>query len=139
MLPFWLQVWRGGMRDSDIDPTFRSTISSAISAKRSLRPSAQRTSLTMLRPSTQLSSRSPCTNTASRGAFVEGVIAPKQLIVRIAGYARAANGPIAAAARQPLICRAVSHNPDKNVVNDVGASAFSLGHVQTRRNVGVLA
>ena len=40
---------------------------------------------------------------------------------------------------QPLICRAISQNPDRNAVNDIGAYAFSLGHVQTRRSVGALA
>jgi hypothetical protein len=130
------QVWR--VVCVTMTSTFRCTILSAISAKCSLRPSTRRTSMTMLRPSTQPSPRSRCTNTANR-ATVKRVIAPKKPIVRVAGCARAAKGRTAAAPSQPLICRPASQNPDKNVVNDIAAYAFSLAHVQMQRSIGALA
>jgi hypothetical protein len=127
---FSLQVWR--VVCVTMSSSFRRTISAS-------RPWAQRTSMTMRRPSTPPRSRSHRANAASGRASVEGVIAPKKLIVRVAGYARAAPGPIHAAPNPPLNCRAVSQNADKNVVPDIRACASSVGHVQTQRSIGARA
>ena len=53
--------------------TLSRTNSAAISAKRSERPSAQRTSIATVRPSIQPSSRSRCTKAATHGLAAEGV------------------------------------------------------------------
>src|SRR5204863_7607811 len=55
--------------------------SAAISAPRSLRPSAQRYSIVTLRPSIQLSSRSRCWNAAVHGAHAAGVDEPRKPMV----------------------------------------------------------
>ena len=79
--------------------TLSRTNSAAISAKRSLRPSAQRYSIATVRPSIQPSSRSRCTKAAVHGPQAEGVAAPKNPMVgSFAGCcARAASGHAAAA------------------------------------------
>ena len=74
--------------------TLSRTNSAAISAKRSLRPSAQRYSIATVRPSIQPSSRSRCTKAAVHGLMAEGVLAPKNPMVGSlpACCARAASG-----------------------------------------------
>jgi len=59
--------------------TLSRTNSAAISAKRSVRPSAQRTSIVTFRPSVQPSSRSRCTKAAVHGPQVEGEAVPRKL------------------------------------------------------------
>ena len=54
----------GAVPDVTMTSTLSRTNSAAISAKRSLRPSAQRYSIAMVRPSIQPSSRSRCTKAA---------------------------------------------------------------------------
>jgi hypothetical protein len=61
--------------------TFSRTNSPAISAKRSVRPSAQRYSIATLPPSIHPSSRSRCANAAVHWLCAEGVFAPKNPIV----------------------------------------------------------
>jgi hypothetical protein len=61
-----------------ITSTLSRTNSVAISANRSLRPSAQRYSIAMVRPSIQPSSRSRCTKAASRWLQLKAVDAPKK-------------------------------------------------------------
>ena len=79
--------------------TFRRTNSVAISAIRSLRPSAQRTSIARLRPSTQPSSRNRCTKAATQRRQAAGVVVPRNPIVdTLAGcWACARSGHAAAA------------------------------------------
>src|SRR6266446_2796379 len=79
--------------------TLSRTNSAAISAKRSLRPSAQRYSIAKVRPSIQPSSRSRCTNAAVHLLWTDGVSGPRNPIVgSFAGCcARAATGHAAAA------------------------------------------
>jgi uncharacterized protein DUF6166 len=79
--------------------TFRRTNSAAISAKRSIRPSPQRTSIATLRPSVQPSSRSRCTKAVIHGPQLEGVAEPKNPIVGSFDgcCARAASGHAAVA------------------------------------------
>ena len=61
--------------------TLSRTNSAAISAKRSLRPSAQRYSIATVRPSIQPSSRSRCTKAAIHWLWAEGVLAPRNPMV----------------------------------------------------------
>ena len=61
--------------------TLSRTNSAAISAKRSVRPSAQRYSIARLRPSIQPSSRSRCTKAAVHGPQAEGVVVPRNPMV----------------------------------------------------------
>src|SRR5262249_19714080 len=61
--------------------TLSRTNSAAISAKRSPRPSAQRYSIAMVRPSLQPSSRSRWTKAATNRLQVAGVVAPRNPIV----------------------------------------------------------
>ena len=79
--------------------TLSRTNSAAISAKRSLRPSAQRYSIARLRPSIQPSSRSRCTKAAVHGPQAEAVVVPRNPMVGSfpACCARAASGHAAAA------------------------------------------
>ena len=76
--------------------TFSRTNSAAISAKRSLRPSAQRNSIATVRPSIQPSSRSRCTNAAIRWPSAEAVLDPNNPMVRslLGCCARAASGHV---------------------------------------------
>ena len=61
--------------------TLSRTNSAAISAKRSLRPSAQRNSIATVRPSIQPSSRNRCTKAATQGLRAEGVAVPRNPMV----------------------------------------------------------
>ena len=85
--------------DVTMTSTLSRTNSAAISAKRSLRPSAQRYSIATVRPSIQPSSRSRCTKAATHWLLAEGVPAPKNPMVgSFPGCcARAASGHAAAA------------------------------------------
>src|SRR6516165_9529054 len=78
--------------------TLSRTNSAAISATRSGRASAHRTSIAALRPSIQPSSRSRCTNAATHWPWIEGVLEPKNPIIgSLAGCcARVARGQAAA-------------------------------------------
>ena len=78
--------------------TLSRTSSAAISAARSLRPSAQRYSIATVRPSIQPSSRNRCTKGATHWLSNEGVLMPMNPIVgNFAGCcARAASGHAAA-------------------------------------------
>src|SRR5262249_55607063 len=80
--------------------TFNRTNSAAISAARELRPSAQRYSITTVRPSVQPRSRSRCTKAATHWLMAKGVLEPNNPIVGsfAACCARAASGEAAAAA-----------------------------------------
>src|SRR6516162_3762508 len=80
--------------DVTMTSTLRWTNSAAISAARSVRPSAQRYSIAMVRPSIQPSSRSRCTKAATHWPWVAGVAEPKYPMVgRVPGCcARAATG-----------------------------------------------
>ena len=89
--------------------TLSRTNSAAISAKRSVRPSAQRYWIATVRPSIQPSSCSRCTKAAVHGPQAEAAAVPKNPIVgSFAGCcARAASGhvaapPSAAPPRNPL-------------------------------------
>ena len=79
--------------------TLSRTNSAAISAKRSARPSAQRYSIAMVRPSIQPKSRNRCTKAATHWLQAEGVVVPRNPIVgSFPGCcARAASGHDAAA------------------------------------------
>jgi hypothetical protein len=79
--------------------TFSRTNSAAISAKRSLRPSAQLYSMATVRASIQPSSRSRSTKAATHWPPTEGVVEPKNPMVGglPACCARAASGQAAAA------------------------------------------
>ena len=61
--------------------TFRRTNSAAISAARSVRPSAQRYSIARVRPSIQPSSPSRCTRAAVHGRATEAVVGPRTSMV----------------------------------------------------------
>jgi len=77
--------------------TFRRRNSAAISAGPSLRPAAQRYSMTMVRPSIQPSACSRCTKAATHSFAAEAVIAPRNPITGIVGCcARASSGHAAA-------------------------------------------
>ena len=78
--------------------TLSRTNSAAISAKRSLRPSAQRYSIATVRPSIQPSSRSRCTKAAVHGSELEGVLAPRNPMV--GSLPAAARAPRAASSRR---------------------------------------
>src|SRR5262249_47681228 len=65
----------GGVPDVTMTSTFRPTNSAAISPARSLRPSAQRYSIAIVRPSIQPSSPSRRTKAAVHGLVVEAVYA----------------------------------------------------------------
>src|SRR5262245_59911911 len=65
-----------------ITSTFSRTNSAAISARRSLRPSAHRYSIATVRPSIQPSSRNRSTRAATHWLAAEGVAAPRKPIVR---------------------------------------------------------
>jgi Poly A polymerase head domain len=77
----------------------------AISAKRSLRPSAHRTSISTSRPSIQPSSRSRCTKAANSRPSADGVIAPKNPMIGsfVGCCARAPSGHAAAAPPSSVI------------------------------------
>ena len=79
--------------------TLSRTNSAAISAKRSERPSAQRTSIATVRPSIQPSSRSRCAKAATHGLAAEGVGPTRNPMVGsfVGCCARAASGHAAAA------------------------------------------
>ena len=64
--------------DVTMTSTLSRTNSAAISAKRSLRPSAQRYSIATVRPSIQPSSRSRCTKAAVHGPQAEAVPVPRE-------------------------------------------------------------
>jgi hypothetical protein len=65
--------------------TLSRTSSAAISAKRTLRPSAQRHSIATVLPSIQPSSRSRCTNAPVHGVQVAAAVVPKNPMVGSAG------------------------------------------------------
>ena len=79
--------------------TFSRTNSAAMSAKRSLRPSAQRYSIATVRPSTQPSSRSRCTNASVHLRMADSESWPRNPMVGIlpTRCASAVNGQITAA------------------------------------------
>src|SRR5262249_27837249 len=87
--------------DVTMTSTLRWTNSAAISAARSVRPSAQRYSIAIVRPSIHPSSRSRCTKAATHWPWVAGVAEPKYPMVgSLPGCcARAASGH--AAVRPP--------------------------------------
>ena len=87
----------GALRCVTMTSTFSRTNSAAISAKRSLRPSAQRYSIAMVRPSIQPSSRSRCTKAAIHGRCVDVPDARNPMVGSFC-CARAANGRPAVAA-----------------------------------------
>src|SRR3989454_4478247 len=83
----------GGVLCVRITSTLSRTNSAAISAKRSLRPSAQRYSIATLRPSLQRSSRSRCTKAAVHWLCAAAVPEPMNPMVgSFAGCASAASG-----------------------------------------------
>jgi hypothetical protein len=94
----------GGVAYVTMTSTLSRTNSAAISAKRSLRPSAQRYSIATVRPSIQPSSCSRCTKAATHWLLAEGVAAPKNpMIGSFAGCcARAASGHAAAPASSDM-------------------------------------
>ncbi len=85
--------------DVTMTSTLRRTNSAAISAARSERPSAQRYSIAIVRPSIQPSSRNRCTKAATHWPWDEGVPATRNPMVGslAACCARAASGHVAAA------------------------------------------
>jgi hypothetical protein len=85
--------------DVTMTSTLSRTNSAAISAKRSLRPSAQRYSIATVRPSTQPSCCSRCTNAAVHGLQPEAELEPRKPMVGSlpACCARATTGHAAAA------------------------------------------
>jgi hypothetical protein len=90
----------GGVECVTMTSTLSRTNSPAISAKRSGRPSPQRYSIMMLRPSIQPSSPRRCANAALHGIVVEAVAAPRNPTVgSFPGrcWALAASGHAAAA------------------------------------------
>ena len=95
-----LAATTASVADVTMTSTLRRTNSAAISAKRSLRPSAQRYSIVMVRPSIQPSSRRRCTKAVTHWPWDEGVPATRNPMVgSLAGCccARAASGHAAAA------------------------------------------
>jgi hypothetical protein len=83
-----------GVPDVTMTSTLSRTNSAAISAKRSSRPSAQRYSTAMVRPSIQPSSRSRCTNAAVHSLAADRVLWPNKPMVGsfVGCCARAASG-----------------------------------------------
>jgi hypothetical protein len=77
--------------------TLSRTNSAAISGKRSVRPSPQRYSILMVRPSTHPSSRSRCTKAAVHALMAEADAGPKNPIIGGVCCAPAASGQTAAA------------------------------------------
>lgn len=79
--------------------TLSLTSSAAISANRSLRPSAQRYSIATVRPSIQPSSRNRCPKAAVQASQADGVTVPRNPMVGIFPDSRAcaASGQAAAA------------------------------------------
>ena len=88
-----------GVPQVTITSTLSRTNSVAISAKRSVRPSAQRYSIAKLRPSTQPSSRRRCRKAMTHWLWAAGVVGPKKPMVGSfpACCARAVSGHVAAA------------------------------------------
>src|SRR5262249_519569 len=70
-----------GVPDVRMTSTLSRTNSAAISAKRSSRPSAQRYSIVIVRPSYQPTSRSRCTKGATHSLAAERVLWPKKPMV----------------------------------------------------------
>src|SRR5262249_11406264 len=94
-----------GVPDVTMTSTLCRTNSAAISAARSFRPCAQRTSVAAVRPSIQPSSFSRCTNAANHAPWTEGVPEPKNPIVRtLPDCAGAENGHAAAPPTNEMIC-----------------------------------
>jgi hypothetical protein len=89
----------GGVAYVIMTSTLSRTNSAAISAKRSLRPSAQRYSIATVRPWIQPSSCSRCTKAATHWLLAEAVAAPRNPMVgSLPGCcARAASGHVTAA------------------------------------------
>jgi hypothetical protein len=103
--------------------TLSRTKSAAISAKRSVRPSAQRYSIATFRFSIQPSSRSRCTKAATHWLAADGVAAPKKPMVgSFVCCARATSGqPVAALPRTPRKSRRLMLHPqtrDRNGSNE---------------------
>src|SRR5262249_11775022 len=71
----------GEVEEVTMTSTFNRTNSAAISAARELRPSAQRYSITTVRPSVQPRSRSRCTKAATHWLMAKGVLEPNNPIV----------------------------------------------------------
>src|SRR5215211_7195753 len=99
--------------DVTMTSTLRRTNSAAISAKRSLRPSAQRYSIVMVRPSIQPSSRRRCTKAAIHWPWDVGVPATRNPIVGggPACCARAASGHATAPPRAKMNVRRLIRSP----------------------------
>src|SRR5262249_25826786 len=101
----------GGVAYVTMTSTLSRTNSAAISARRSLRPSAQRYSTATVRPSVHPSSRSRCAKAATHWLMAKGVLGPKKPMVgSFADCARVTTGHIAAAppisvmnSRRPII------------------------------------
>jgi len=100
--------------DVTMTSTLSRTSSAAIDSKRSVSPSAHRTSNAIVRPSIQPSSRSRCTNAAIQGLQAADVLVPRNPIVgNFAGCcARAKSGHAPAAPPTMRInCRRLMHAP----------------------------
>jgi hypothetical protein len=103
---------RSAVPDVTITSTFSRTNSAAISAKRSSRPSAQRYSTAMVRPSIQPRSRNRCTKAATHWLQAEGVVVPRNPITGIADFcARAAGGHAAAPPSRVMNVRLLIRSP----------------------------
>jgi hypothetical protein len=89
-----------GVDDVTMTSTLSLTSSVAISAKRSLRPSAHRYSIATVRPSVHPSSRSRCTKAAVRSLWATGVLSPKNPMV--GSFACCALAAIGHAAAPPI-------------------------------------
>src|SRR5262249_12281450 len=99
--------------DVTITSTLSRVNSAAISAKRSLRPSAHLKSIAKLRPSLQLSSRRRCTKAFTHPPHAAGVVVPRKPTVgNLAGCcARAATGHAAAPPSTPRNLRRLISSP----------------------------
>src|SRR5262249_55030481 len=98
---------RSAVPDVTMTSTFSWTSSAAISTNRSSRPSAQRSSPRMVRPSIQPKSRNRCTKAATHWLQAEGVVVPRNPMVGSfpACCARATSGHAAAPPRSEMNSR----------------------------------
>jgi hypothetical protein len=115
------------------------TNSAAISAKRSVRPSAQRYSIVTVRPSIQPSSRSRCTKASVHSLWTEPVFAPRNPITGIADCcARAASGHTTVPPRRVMKSRRLMPTPSQaeaqifNIQNDSTPGPRGMGKFMLR-------
>ena len=113
--------------------TFRRTNSAAISAARSVRPSAQRYSIARVRPSIQPSSPSRCTRAAVHGRATEAVVGPRTPMVGSFATCcpRAASGHETVPLRRMMNSRRFIRSSGSHILAG-GAARFACGALTCR-------